>query len=100
MKPTVIDVNKFSYNKKTNTFQIDAKDIHTISLNAFIIHNDISGKAYEFVFSYKENKRKKTQLVYVRNRIALLPNKKHIDKVKIFKYAHAEPSSLKCCIAL
>lgn len=100
MKPTILNIQQFSFNKKTQTFSINAKDIQSISLNAFIIHNPNTGKAFEFVFSYKENKRKKTQLVYVRNRLALLPNKKHIDKVKIFKYAHAEPSSLKCSIAL
>lgn len=100
MKPTVININNFSFNKKTQTFEINAKDIQSISLNAFIIHNKTTGKAFEFVFSYKENKRKKTHLVYLLNRRAVLPAAKYMDKVKRFNYLHAEPCNIKCSIAL
>jgi len=100
MKPTVLEIKSFSFNKKTNTFEIDAKDIQTISLNAFVIFNQQSGKAFEFVFSYKENKRKKTNLVYVLNRRVLLPALKLIDKVKTFKYADTDINDIKCSIAL
>jgi hypothetical protein len=100
MKPTVLNINNFSFNKKTQTFEIKAKDIHSISLNSFIIHNPNTGKAFEFVFSYKENKRKKTHLVYLLNRRAVLPAAKFMDKVKRFNYLHAEPTHIKCAIAL
>ena len=99
MKPTVHSTEAFSFNKKNNSFETTVEKLHTVSLKSFIIHNQNTGKAFEFVFSYKENKRKKTHLVYVLNRRALLPDPKHWKSVVKFNYVNAEIKDIKAIIS-